>query len=268
MRLSRFAALTSAFFVTTALALTGASAAASAQLPTATGYVALGDSYSSGVGAGGYDTASGSCKRSSKAYPALWAAAHSPSSFQFTACSGARTGDVVSGQLGPLNSTTGLVSITVGGNDAGFADTMTTCALQGESACLARVAQARQYIDNTLPGKLDTVYSAISQKAPAAHVVVLGYPRFYKIGGSCFAGLSEKSRTAINAAADDINGVLAKRAADHGFSFADVNTTFAGHELCSGSAWLHSVTYPVDESYHPNSAGHSGGYLPVFGSAA
>ncbi|WP_030415750.1 SGNH/GDSL hydrolase family protein [Streptomyces sp. NRRL S-1448] len=268
MRLSRFAALTSAFFVTTALALTGASAAASAQLPTATGYVALGDSYSSGVGAGSYDSASGTCKRSSKAYPALWAAAHSPSSFRFAACSGARTGDVVSGQLGPLDSSTGLVSITVGGNDAGFADTMTTCALQGESACLARVAQARTYIDNTLPGKLDTVYSAISQKAPAAHVVVLGYPRFYKIGGSCFAGLSEKSRTAIDAAADDINGVIAKRAADHGFAFADVNTTFAGHELCSGSAWLHSVTYPVDESYHPTFAGHSGGYLPVFGSAA
>ncbi|MGP8302859.1 SGNH/GDSL hydrolase family protein [Streptomyces inhibens] len=268
MRLSRFAALTSAFFVTTALALTGASAAASAQLPTATGYVALGDSYSSGVGAGSYDTASGSCKRSTKAYPALWAAAHSPSSFRFTACSGARTGDVVSGQLAPLNSSTGLVSISIGGNDAGFADTMTTCALQGESACLARIAQARTYIDNTLPGKLDGVYSAISQKAPAAHVVVLGYPRFYKLGGSCFAGLSEKSRAAINAAADDINGVTAKRAADHGFTFADVNATFSGHELCSGSAWLHSVTYPVDESYHPTAAGQSGGYLPVFASAA
>lgn len=78
MKLSRFAALTSAFFVTSALALTGASAAASAQLSTATGYVALGDSYSSGVGAGSYDSASGSCKRSAKSYPALWAAAHSP----------------------------------------------------------------------------------------------------------------------------------------------------------------------------------------------
>ncbi|MFI0787975.1 SGNH/GDSL hydrolase family protein [Streptomyces lydicus] len=267
MRLSRFAALTSAFFVTTALALTGASAAASAQLPTATGYVALGDSYSSGVGAGSYDSSSGSCKRSTRSYPALWNAAHTPSSFAFTACSGARTGDVVSGQLGPLNASTGLVSITIGGNDAGFADTMTTCALQGESACLARVAQARTYIDNTLPGRLDTVYSAIAQKAPNARVVVLGYPRFYKIGGSCIAGLSDTSRSAINAAADAINGVTAKRAADHGFGFADVTSTFTGHELCSGSAWLHSVTYPVDESYHPTSAGQSGGYLPVFASA-
>lgn len=268
MKLSRFAALTSAFFVTSALALTGASAAASAQLPTATGYVALGDSYSSGVGAGSYDSASGSCKRSAKSYPALWAAAHSPSSFRFTACSGARTGDVLSSQLGPLGSSTGLVSITIGGNDAGFADTMTTCALQGESACLARVAQARSFIDSTLPGRLDGVYSAISQKAPAARVVVLGYPHFYKLNGTCLAGLSERSRAAINAAADDINGVTAKRAADHGFSFADVNATFSGHELCSGSAWLHSVTFPVDESYHPTAAGQSGGYLPVFASAA
>ncbi|MEU9115576.1 SGNH/GDSL hydrolase family protein [Streptomyces sp. NPDC048483] len=268
MRLSRAAALGSAFLVTTALALTGASAAASAQLPLATGYVALGDSYSSGVGAGSYDSGSGACKRSTKAYPALWAAAHAPSSFSFTACSGARTGDVLSGQLGPLTASTGLVSITVGGNDAGFADTMTTCALQGESACLARVAKARQYIDTTLPGQLDGVYNAIDQKAPAAQVVVLGYPRFYQLGGSCFAGLTEKSRAAINGAADEINTVTAKRAADHGFAFADVNSTFAGHELCSGSAWLHSVTYPVDASYHPTAAGQSSGYLPVFASAA
>ncbi|WP_438488758.1 SGNH/GDSL hydrolase family protein [Streptomyces sp. S186] len=268
MRVSRYAALTSAFFVASSLALTGAGTATASQLPAAGGYVALGDSYSAGVGAGSYDSGSGSCKRSTKAYPALWAAAHSPSSFSFTACSGARTGDVVSGQLGPLNSATSLVSITIGGNDAGFADTMTTCALQGESACLARIAEARDYIDHTLPGKLDTVYKAIADKAPSAHVVALGYPRLYKLDGDCDAGLTEKSRAAVNDAADAIDGVIAKRAADHGFAYADVNPTFAGHELCSGSPWLHSVTYPVDESYHPTSAGQAEGYLPVFGSAA
>ncbi|MEW1655400.1 MULTISPECIES: SGNH/GDSL hydrolase family protein [unclassified Streptomyces] len=268
MRVSRLTALTAAFFVAMSLALTGATAASAAQLTASGGYVALGDSYSAGVGAGSYDSSSGSCKRSTKAYPALWAAAHSPSSFSFTACSGARTGDVVSGQLGPLSSATSLVSITIGGNDAGFADTMQTCALQGESACLSRVAQARTYIGSTLPGQLDSVYSAIANKAPSAHVVALGYPHFYKLNGTCIAGLSEKSRAAIDAAADDINGVIAKRAANHGFAFADVNSTFAGHELCSGSPWLRSVTLPVDESYHPTAAGQASGYLPVFGSAA
>ncbi|MFH9422307.1 SGNH/GDSL hydrolase family protein [Streptomyces sp. NPDC017529] len=268
MRLSRCAATMSAFLVTSALALSGASAAASAPQPRATDYVALGDSYSSGVGAGSYYGSSGACKRSAKSYAALWAAANDPAKFDFTACSGARTGDVLAKQLAPVNAGTDLVSITIGGNDAGFADTMTTCALQGESACLARIAQARAYVRNTLPAKLDQVYDAIDGRAPSAQVVVLGYPRFYKLGGSCSVGLSEKSRAAINAAADDINAVTAKRAADHGFAFGDVNTTFAGHEICSGAPWLHSVTLPVENSYHPTANGQSRGYLPVFGSAA
>lgn len=268
MKLSRGAATLSALLLSAALSFTGAGAAQAAGEAAATGYVALGDSYSSGVGAGSYDSGSGDCKRSTRAYPALWAASHSPSSFAFTACSGARTGDVIAGQLGPLNASTGLVSVSVGGNDAGFADTMTTCVLYSESTCLQRVAEARAYIANTLPGKLDQVYTAISGKAPAAHVVVLGYPRLYKLDGSCIAGLSENERAAINAASDDLNGVTAKRAADHGFTFGDVRSTFTGHEICSGASWLHSVTWPAINSYHPTATGQSRGYLPVFASAA
>ncbi|MET9549071.1 SGNH/GDSL hydrolase family protein [Streptomyces sp. NPDC006627] len=269
MRLSRITAYASSLFLAAAFALTGATAAQADQNAAATGYVALGDSYSSGVGAGNYDSASGDCKRSKRAYPELWAASNSPSSFHFTACSGARTGDVLANQLGPLGSGTGLVSITVGGNDAGFADVMTTCVLQSESSCLSRIAQARAYVDSTLPGNLDKVYSAISAKAPAARVVVLGYPRFYKLSGSCTTGLSERERAAINDAADYLNTATAKRAADHGFAFGDVTRTFTGHEICSGSAWLHSVNWlNIGESYHPTAAGQSGGYLPVFTSAA
>ncbi|GAA3070638.1 hypothetical protein GCM10020000_63970 [Streptomyces olivoverticillatus] len=173
---------------------------------------------------------------------------------------------MLSGQLTPLNASTGLVSISIGGNDAGFADTMSTCVFGSDSSCLDRIAKARAFISDALPAKLDSVYSAISAKAPSAHVVVLGYPRFYKLGGSCI-GLSDTKRSAINAAADHIDSVIAKRAADHGFSYGDVTATFSGHELCSGSPWLNSVTLPVDESYHPTAAGQSGGYLPVFSSA-
>ncbi|MFG2297420.1 SGNH/GDSL hydrolase family protein [Streptomyces sp. NPDC048603] len=268
MRLSRFASLSSALLLAAGAALFGAGAAAAA--PQADfGYVALGDSYSSGVGAGNYDSGSGNCKRTPRAYPALWAAAHSPQTFSFTACSGARTGDVLSGQLGPLNSGTDLVSITVGGNDAGFSDVMTTCVLQSESSCVSRVNQAKAYVDTTLPGKLDQVYDAIRAKSPSARVVVIGYPRFYKLGGSCIAGLSEGERSAINGAADHLNAAIAKRAADHGFAFASVVGAFTGHEICSGSAWLHSLNWTnIGESYHPTAAGHSGGYLPVFTNAA
>ncbi|MEV5243617.1 SGNH/GDSL hydrolase family protein [Streptomyces cinnamoneus] len=267
MKLSRCAGAFSALVLAAALALTGAGTAHADDGGSTPAYVALGDSYTSGVGAGSYDSSSGSCKRSTRAFPALWAAEHAPASFAFTACSGARTGDVLSGQLGPLNASTGLVSISIGGNDAGFADTMSTCVLSSDSTCLDRIARARAFIQDELPAKLDGVYSAISSRAPHAQVVVMGYPRFYRTGGVC-VGLSEAKRKAINAAADHINSVIAKRAADHGFDFGDVNTTFGGHEICSGSSWLNSVTFPVDESYHPTAAGQSRGYLPVFSSVA
>ncbi|MGW3915060.1 SGNH/GDSL hydrolase family protein [Streptomyces sp. NPDC005070] len=267
MRRPRFSAYMTSLLLAAGLALTGA-AAAQAQTAAATGYVALGDSYSSGVGAGSYISSSGDCDRSTKAYPYLWNAAHSPSSFDFTACSGARTGDVTANQLGPLNSSTGLVSITIGGNDAGFSDVMTTCVLQSESSCLSRIATAKAYVDSTLPGKLDAVYSAISAKAPAAHVVVIGYPRFYKLNGSCLTGLSETERSAINGAADYLDSAIAARVAAHGFTFADVRGSFTGHEICSGSAWLHSLNWlDIGVSYHPTAAGHSGGYLPAFSGA-
>ncbi|MFE2730496.1 SGNH/GDSL hydrolase family protein [Streptomyces sp. NPDC059349] len=269
MRRFRITAYVTSILFAVGVALTGATAAQASEQAAATGYVALGDSYSSGVGAGSYDSSSGSCKRSTKAYPALWAAVHSPSSFSFTACSGARTSDVLSGQLGPLGPGTGLVSLSIGGNDAGFADVMTTCVLQSESTCVARVNEAKAYVQNTLPGQLDSVYSAITARAPAAHVVVLGYPRFYQLNGSCIAGLTETERAAINGAADLINSTTAKRAADHGFAFGNVTSTFTGHEICSGSAWLHSVNWlDPSESYHPTAAGQSGGYLPVFSAAA
>jgi hypothetical protein len=171
----------------------------------------------------------------------------------------------VANQLGPLSSSTGLVSLSVGGNDAGFSDVMTTCVLQSESNCLARIATAKAYVDSTLPGKLDTVYSAISAKAPSAHVVVLGYPRFYQLNGNCVAGLSEKERSAINGAADYLDSAIAKRAANHGFTFGDVRGTFTGHEICSGASWLNSVNWlNIGESYHPTASGQSGGYLPAF----
>ncbi|RMB86597.1 SGNH/GDSL hydrolase family protein [Streptomyces shenzhenensis] len=261
MRRSRLTAYLISTLLAVGFALTGAATAQASA--AAGGYVALGDSYSSGVGAGSYISSSGSCNRSTNAYPYLWNAAHAPASFAFNACSGATTDDVLANQLGSLNSATGLVSISIGGNDAGFADVMTTCVLNSDSTCLSRINTARSYVASTLPGKLDAVYSAIRSKAPSARVVVIGYPRFYKLGTTCI-GLSETKRSAINDAADYMDNAIAQRAAAHGFVFGDVRTTFGGHEICSGNSWLHSVNWlDIGTSYHPTAAGQSGGYLPV-----
>ncbi|AVH60704.1 MULTISPECIES: SGNH/GDSL hydrolase family protein [Streptomyces] len=270
MRHSRITACASSLLLAAACTFTGAATAQARPQTAAKGYVALGDSYAAGVGAGSYLASSGDCLRSRRAHPHLWAAAHAPSSFSFTACNGARTTDVLARQLGPLNARTGLVSITVGGSDSGFSDVLTTCVLRSTSACLTATATARSFMDKTLPRDLDRLYTAIGNKAPAAHVVVLGYPHLYKLNGTCVAGLAEKARSALNNAVDHLNGVIAKRAADHGFTFADVRAAFTGHEICSaGPSWMRSVNWLAPtESYHPTDLGQSRGFLPVFTSAA
>ncbi len=224
-------------------------------------YVALGDSYASGVGAGGE---SGTCLRSAKAYPALWAAAHAPASFTFAACSGATTSTVDATQLPALDASTTLVSVTVGGNDVGFAPILTTCVLQGTGACVAAVQAAEAAAVTTLPALLDDTYDGISARAPAARVVVLDYPVFYDTSAWWCIGLSGTSRTKIDEGVGVLDGVLAAAAARHGFSFADVRSRFTGHEICDGSSWLHSLNVlDLTESYHPTAAGQSGGYLPA-----
>lgn len=259
MRLTRPASVVSLLVSAFLLAMLGVSPAQAA----GSAYVALGDSYSSGNGAGNYIDASGSCHRSNNAYPARWAASHQPTSFTFAACSGAVTTDVINKQLGSVGTSTGLISITIGGNDAGFADTMTTCVTSSNSTCLNRIATARSYISNTLPSRLNAVYSAINSKAPNAHVVVLGYPRFYIEPSGLCLGLSQTKREAINDAADLLSSVISARAAAHGFTYGDVRPAFDGHELCSGDDWLHDLSLPAWESYHPTNRGHTNGYLPV-----
>ncbi|MDI1463011.1 SGNH/GDSL hydrolase family protein [Catellatospora sp. KI3] len=240
-------------------------AATPAQAASSVRYVALGDSYASGVGAG---SESGTCQRSPNAYPALWAAANAPASYVSVACSGATTTTVINSQLSALSSTTTLVSISVGGNDMGFSNIMSTCALKGTTECVAAVQAAEDKARSSLTGLLNNVYNGIRSKAPNARVVVLDYPVFYQLGTTC-VGLSATSRTKINEGINVIDDIIRSAAQAHGFVFADVRSIFVGHQLCSGDKWLHALNFAsLSISYHPNSSGHAKGYLPVFRTAA
>ena len=186
-------------------------------------YVALGDSYSSGVGAGSYIGSSGSCDQSTNAYPALWDAANQPASYVSEACSGATTATVLSSQLSALSAATTLVSITVGGNDVGFSSVMETCVLESTSSCVSAVNHAESLTATQLPGELDSVLSAIKADAPNARVVVLDYPELYDLSqsSSCI-GLSTTDRTDLNQGADQLDSQIQAAAARHGDVFADV----------------------------------------------
>ena len=245
-------------------------AAPAADAASSVSYVALGDSYSSGLGAGNYISSSGSCDRSTKAYPEQWAGAESPVSFVSVACAGATTTDVLSSQVSALSAGTTLVSITIGGNDAGFSSVMETCILRSTSSCLNAVSAAEAFVTNQLPARLGATLQAIRTHAPRAKIVLLGYPELYDLSkSSTCIGLSTRDRTALNGGADALDNAMMTAAQLNNDTFADVRPQFAGHEICDSGRWLHSVDIlALSSSYHPTASGQERGYLPVFTAAA
>ncbi len=253
------------------LSIFALTAPASAQVSVhyvAANYVALGDSYSAGVGAGSYS--GGGCDRSAHAFPVLWAKANDPGSFSNETCSGATTANVLARQLSVLSDGTTLVSITIGGNDVGFASVMITCVIFSTSACASAVSVAEAQMSSQLPGKLNHVLAAVGKHAPNAKVIVLGYPDLYDLSRSSgCVGLSTTDRTDLNQAADQLDAQIRAAAGRYHDIFADVRPAFAGHAICDASSWLYSVNwFDLSISYHPTASGQSGGYEPVFAAAA
>lgn len=245
------------------LALVGASIlAGGVPAQAAPVYVALGDSYSSGVGTRSYYSDSGSCYRSPYAYPVL-DAARLGASLTFVACSGAKISGV-QGQLSSLTSNASYVTVSVGGNDAGFSSVITKCAQPWPTTCWGAIDNAQAFIRNTLPGQLDGLYNNIRSKAPQARVVVVGYPRLFN-GEECNAGarISPGEQAELNETADLLATTIAGRASAHGFGFVDPRNAFNGHAICDDTEWLNGLSNPVMESYHPNRTGQSAGYTPL-----
>lgn len=231
-------------------------------------YVALGDSYSAGNGASAYDFDNDAdCLRSTKAYaPLIKNDLGAGSSFRFVACSGAKTNHITTNtqnanpiQSNVLGSDTLDVTISIGGNDAGFTDVLTRCALPLVS-CDGDIDSAQAKITNDMPGWLDATYSRIRQKAPNARVGVVGYPRLFPANGDdCSAAtfFSAGEITRLNQTADLLAEVVRDRARAHGFTFIDSRPAFLGHAWCEDE-WINGLSNPTNKSYHPNDRGYVG----------
>ncbi len=235
----------------TGVLVPAASAAAAPQ------YVALGDSYSSGVGTRVFYEESGECDRSPDAYGPKVAAADGYT-LSFQACSGAKTPEVNSKQLGTLSSSTSLVTITIGGNDAGFSNVIINCALYYFTSGSA-ISEANTFIKNSLPGLLETTYKDLRAKATTAKVIVLGYPKLFTAEGkTCNVNfLTSGNEKKMNESAELLDSVIKARAEAAKFTFINPTKAFESHEVCSSSEWLNGQSNPLSESYHPNVSGQA-----------
>jgi lysophospholipase L1-like esterase len=227
-------------------------------------YVAIGDSYSSGVGTRSYYN--DSCKKSYYAYPHLlqdnWPRKPPVSRgavlFNYT-CGGATIGQALSSQVPYIPAYATHVTVTLGGNDAGFGDVIKQCAKPWPTTCWGDIDKAKAYIRDTLPYKLGTLYARMREEAPFAHIFVLGYPRLFgpqECGGA--ARISEGEQRELNETADLLRNAMGWMTAISGraFYFVDAIPNFRGHAICSGSnEWLNGLSNPTSESFHPNRTG-------------
>lgn len=230
-----------------------------------TKYVALGDSYAAGTGAGSYLQDSSGCYRSLKGYPGL-IATEKGYALDLQACSGAVTSDVVNAQLTSSLTDASYVTITIGGNDVGFASTMTTCMGSNESACLSAVSTAIAATTGTLPDKLVSVFSAVKSAAPNAKIVATNYPRLLspvKPDCSWLTAFTKNEVTAINSGADTLSATISAAAQRAGIGFADVRQPFTGHAVCDSSSWINNASLATYQSFHPNATGYASGYKPA-----
>lgn len=288
-----------------AAALGAATAATAVGTAAPFTYVALGDSYSSGEGIPPF--LGGGCHRSSRAYPTwvrrpgaaktLYATASGWASW---ACSGAKTANVLPRSLGgvpqqrlgeTLDRATqldsadlaraDLVTLTIGGNDAGFIEVLLVCAL---SNCKTRTfEQGRAAIIDATRPQLEKVYRAVARKAPRARILVLGYPGLFpatKAEQAC-AGLSRfrGEQTMLRRLGERLNATIAaavRTVARSGarIEYVPVSARFAGHEVCGRKGpWLNGLVTSNSglgldaASFHPNLEGQRDGYAAVVNAA-
>jgi lysophospholipase L1-like esterase len=270
-------------------------------LSTKRKYVAMGDSFSSGEGNPLFDQqtdigqgGSNNCHRSPVAYPNLLAADPTLNLelVDFVACSGATTTDLLSGsnggegrnepaQINALSNDTNVVSLTVGGNDIKFKEFATACALNSCGMNSLAYKTSIDKIHNELPSKLITVYRKIAEKAPKAHVYIVGYPQIapkqmptgpnsicWPLNGGSNSDTNTGGGPAAYSIVSELNASLQRQVnvmnassdPDY-FHFVDpngANSPFIGHDWCSSSRYFSIIAINNTEySFHPNSSGHT-----------
>ncbi|MGH3155811.1 MAG: putative Ig domain-containing protein [Streptosporangiaceae bacterium] len=270
--------------------------------PIDTNYIAMGDSYSSGEGT--YDfpwsQAQGTqCDTGPLAWPVQMADNENANSTGATlnidqdslvACQGERTYQLsqpVNGESASeldqvtnyvsQNGPPDLVTITIGGNDLGFADVLKSCFLGGTEYCLHVISGLNSKVTTGAAGLIATLASTYQQVVSAAdsgsgdddgdgpQVVVVGYPNLFPQPGGLGTALSVTYHcpwlretlfpllpivspfvntllSNISNAQAALNDDIAAAAAEAGVQFVPIPYSVSGHELCTGTPYINPLS--------------------------
>ena len=243
--------------------------------------MALGDSYTAGALLPFEPLADPpGCLRSTKAYPALVAAAlHAP--LTNVACVSAGVKNLTQpqrtyldgtnpAQLSALAADDSLVLLTLGGDDLGFLNVFQECAKLSITdpwgrPCEAHYTQGTNQLAASVAAeapKITAALTAIRARAPRARIVLVGYPDLFPQSGGCWPGVPITSGDigylrGIELAA---NAMLAADATEAGATFVNTYGPTVGHDFCQDES-VRDVEGLLPGSaalpFHPNARGQA-----------
>lgn len=242
-------------------------------------YVALGDSAASGPLVPPPDLSEPGCYRSMENYPKLAAGRLGVPIIDVT-CSGAHTHDItnpqetdfgtVPPQIDALGADTTLITLQIGGNDAGLVGLAQSCLNLlppplGTSCEAENTEGGRDVYGERVAAvrpKVDQLLNVIAERAPNARVFVVGYTTYLPPDG-CYPEVPVWARDAnyIQAKIDQLNAVLADSAATHGATYVDIRTPGIGKDVCKPPSVRWTEPYipgNIAAPMHPNANGMAG----------
>jgi len=274
MRLSRIARLSSlAAAVVSVVVFTVASPATAGT----NGYVALGDSYTSGPLI--LPLAPGApleCGQSAINYPHLTAAALGLS-LDDVSCGGATVSNMTTAQypgvppqFDALTPATSVVTMGIGGNDNNtFLTAVAGCAALDILDVLNIGSPCKDAFGNTFANSIASdapnigaAIQGIHALSPQAKIFVVGYPDILPQSGNCYpqVPITTGDVAYLNGVETDLNGMLAAEASANGATFVNTFTPSIGHDACKPESvrWIEPPIPGTDAApVHPNAAGEA-----------
>lgn len=181
---------------------------------------------------------------------------------------------------GFVDQDTTLVTLSIGGNDVRFADVLAVCILDNEDCQKQKLpgsaVTAEVEVPSLIQGKgatsIRTALDQVRAQAPAAKIVLMGYPRIFAANDSCWLVNSRESTWLASMSDllnDQMKAVASSANSAYGgtwVSFADPRQDFATHSVCSSSPGIRGLLLnqtPGDktsdvrsnQSFHPDPAG-------------
>jgi lysophospholipase L1-like esterase len=217
------------------------------------------------------------CLKSSNNYGRIAQRTLAYAEYRDATCSGAETEDMTQAQNvspGPnppqfdaLSPETELVTINIGGNDIGFSELAENCVsiVPWGSPCKNRYVQnGNDEISNriaTTAPKVDDVIQGIHARSPEAQVLLLNYSAIFPhTGYGCYPKMPVARGDVVwlRSKQEELNTMLASRAAANGAELVDVYGASVGRDACASSLtrWVEPYI-PVNAAapLHPNLRG-------------